>query len=73
MQWATLPTSSSVTAQRLAVAKKDYLKEAIEGFEKWLKLCACAWVLWIILDILPHLPESIGERVANKLLGLVGL
>jgi hypothetical protein len=55
------------------VAKKDYLKEAIEGFEKWLKLCACAWVLWIILDILPHLPESIGERVANKLLGLVGL
>jgi hypothetical protein len=55
------------------VAKKDYLKEAREGFEKWCKLAFYTSILWIILDILPHLPEALGKKVADKLLGMVGL
>jgi hypothetical protein len=55
------------------VAKKDYLKEAREGFEKWMKLACFAMCLWILLDLLPRLPEDLGKRVADKLLGAVGL
>jgi hypothetical protein len=55
------------------VAKKDYLKEARDGFEKWCKLAFYTSILWIILDILPHLPDEMGKKVADKLLGIVGL
>lgn len=55
------------------MAKKDYLKEAREGFEKWCKVAFYTAILWIILDILPHLPEALGKKVADKLLGVVGL
>jgi hypothetical protein len=55
------------------VAEKDYLKEAREGFEKWIRLVCFMAVIWIILDILPRLPEEIGKRVADKLLGMFGL
>lgn len=44
-----------------------------EGAEKWMKLACYAGVLWIVFDILPRLPEDIGKRVADKLLGAVGL
>jgi hypothetical protein len=55
------------------VAERDYLKEARDGFEKWIKLVCILAVIWIALDILPRLPEEIGKRVADKLLGLLGL
>jgi len=65
--------SSCSTVQSSGVGKKDYLKEAREGFEKWCKLAFYTAILWIILDILPHLPDEMGKKVADKLLGLVGL
>ena len=73
MRWGTSGISSLATAQRPDVAKRDYLKEARDGFEKWCKLACYVSVLWIILDILPHLPDEIGKKVADKMLGAVGL
>jgi hypothetical protein len=55
------------------VAKKDYLKEMREGFEKWIKLCCVIGVFWIIFNILPHLPTEIGNRVVDKLLKMLGI
>ena len=55
------------------MAKKDYLKEMREGFEKWIRLCAYAGVVWIFLDILPHLPAEIGGRIVNGLLKKLGI
>lgn len=55
------------------MAKKDYLKEMREGFEKWIRLVCYMGVLYIILDILPHLPDELAKRVADKLLGALGL
>lgn len=55
------------------MAKKDYLKEVQEGFEKWCKLAFYTSILWIILDILPHLPDELGKKVADKLLSMIGL
>lgn len=52
---------------------KDYLKEMREGVEKWIRLCCLIAVLWIILDILPHLPDALGKRIVDKLLGMIGL
>jgi len=55
------------------VAKRDYLKEMRDGVEKWFRLVFYLGVLWIILDILPHLPAELGKRITDKLLGMIGL
>lgn len=55
------------------MAKRDYLKEMREGFEKWMRFTCYMLVLFIILDILPHLPDALGKRIVDKLLGLIGL
>lgn len=52
---------------------KDYLKEAREGFDKWLRLCCKVAVVWWILDVLPHLPDEIAQRVIKKLFSMIGL
>lgn len=67
------PTSSSATARRTHVAKRDYLKEMRDGFERWIKLCCVIGVLWIILNILPYLPTEIGNRVVDRLLRMFGI
>lgn len=51
----------------------DHLKELKKGIDKWIKLATYAAVLWIVLDILPHLPDELGKKVADKLLESVGL
>jgi len=52
---------------------KDYLKEAREGLDKWFRLACKIAVLWWILDLLPHLPDAIANRVIDKLFGMIGL
>lgn len=64
--------SSSLTAPRLDVAN-DHLKELKRGIDRWIKLATYSAVLWIILDILPHLPDELGKKVADKLLKMIGL
>lgn len=51
----------------------EHLKELKKGVDKWIKFATYAAVLWIILDILPHLPDDLGKKVADKLLAAVGL
>lgn len=51
--------------------KKFLTKEIIDGFGKWFKLCCYAYGLWIILDILPHLPDEIAKPIADKLVGMI--
>ena len=51
----------------------EHLKELKKGIDKWIKLATYSAVLWIILDILPHLPDDLGKKVADKLLAAVGL
>ena len=55
------------------MAKRDYLQEMRDGLDKWFRLVFYLGVLWIILNILPHLPDELGKRVADKLLSLLGL
>lgn len=55
------------------MAKRDYRKEMRDGFEKWLKFTCAMLVLWLILNILPHLPAELGKRIVDKLLGMIGL
>ena len=47
--------------------------EVRKGFDKWFKFACNMGVLWIILDILPHLPEELGKKIADKLLAMIGL
>ena len=52
---------------------KKELEEVKKGLDMCINLVANTAVLWIILDILPHLPDELGKRVADKLLGALGL
>lgn len=51
--------------------KKFLTKEIMDGFEKWFKLCCYAYGLWIILDLLPHLPDELAKPIADKLVGFI--
>ena len=46
-------------------------KEIIDGFERWCKLACYAYALWIVLDILPYLPDEIAGPIVDKLLGFL--
>jgi hypothetical protein len=51
----------------------EHLKELKRGIDRWIKFATYAAVLCIVLDILPHLPDELGKKVADKLLAAVGL
>lgn len=51
----------------------EHLKELKKGIDKWIKLATYVAVLIIVLDILPHLPDELGKKVADKMLAAVGL
>lgn len=55
------------------MAKRDYLKEARDGFEKWIRFCAYVWVIWIFLDVLPHLPTEVGKRIVDAIFKKLGI
>lgn len=52
---------------------KDPWAEVRKGLDKWFKLVFYVGCIWIILDILPHLPDELALRIVNKLLGTIGL
>lgn len=52
---------------------QDPWKEVKEGFDKWLKISCYLGFAWIFVDILPHLPVQIVDRIINGLLNKVGL
>lgn len=51
----------------------DPWKEVREGFDKWLKLCCYLGFVWVFIDILPHLPQHLVDRIVDGLLAKVGL
>ncbi len=55
------------------MAKKDYLKEAREGFDRWLNWTIKLLCLWWVLDLLKYLPDAIAKRIMDKLLGMLGI
>jgi hypothetical protein len=55
------------------VGKRDHLREVREGFEKWIKLVVYLGAVWVVLDILPHLPDELAKRIMDKMLGAIGL
>ena len=55
------------------MAKRDYLKEARDGFDKWVRITCILLVFRIFLDILPHLPTELGNRIVNALLRKLGI
>lgn len=55
------------------MAKKDYLKETRDGFERWLKLVCYASVLYFFLDLLPKLPAELGNRIVEGIFKKLGI
>ena len=51
----------------------DPWKEFAQNLDKWLKLCCYLGFAWVFIDILPHLPVHIVERIIDGLLKKVGL
>lgn len=51
----------------------DPWKEVKDGFDKWLKLCCYLGFVWIFIDLLPHLPPHLVDRIVNGLLSKIGL
>lgn len=51
----------------------DPWKEFAQNFDKWLKLCCYIGFAWVLVDILPHLPPALVDRIINGLLAKVGL
>lgn len=66
------PGTSSTTAGRIRVAR-DSLEEIKKGLDKWFKLVFYVGCIWILLDILPHLPDELAIRIIDKLLSTIGL
>lgn len=64
--------SLSTIARRLGVAD-EHLKELKKNIDKWIKLATYVAVLLVVLDILPHLPDELGKKVADKMLAAIGL
>jgi len=52
---------------------KNHLKEAREGFEKWMKLACYVAGFWFLLDIIRYLPTEIADRVIESLLKRLGI
>lgn len=44
-----------------------------KGFERWFGLLPKFGIAFIVLDILPHLPDALAKKVADKILGMLGL
>lgn len=51
----------------------DKWAETRKGFDRWFKLLPKFGVALIVLDILPHLPDALAKKVADKILGMLGL
>jgi len=51
----------------------DPWKEVREGFDKWLKLTCYIGFVWVFIDILPHLPPHLVDRIIDGLLKKLGL
>ena len=52
---------------------RDPWEEFKEGLDKWFKFSCYLGFVWVFLDILPHLPVHIAERIIEALLNKIGL
>jgi hypothetical protein len=44
-----------------------------KGLDKWMGLVPKFGVVWIVLDILPHLPDALAKKIVDKALSALGL
>lgn len=44
-----------------------------KGLDRWLALLPKFGIAWIVLDILPHLPDALAKKIVDKFLGMIGL
>ena len=47
----------------------EYQKQA----DKFFKIFARLYVAYLVIGLLPHLPDELAEKIVNKLLGIIGL
>lgn len=47
----------------------EYQKE----FDKWLKIFVRMCIAWWVLGLLQRIPDSLADKIVNKLLGMIGL
>jgi len=44
-----------------------------KGLDQWFKITCYLGFVWVFIDVLPHLPVHIVERIIDGLLSKVGL
>lgn len=44
-----------------------------KGLDRWLALVPKFGIAWIVLDILPYLPDELAKKIVDKFLGMIGL
>jgi len=50
-------------------AVNEYQKQA----DKFFKIFARLYVAYLVIGLLPHLPDELAGKIVNKLLGMIGL
>jgi hypothetical protein len=50
-------------------AVNEYQKQA----DKFFKIFAKLYVAYLVVGLLPHLPDELAGKIVNKLLGMIGL
>lgn len=50
-------------------AVNEYQKQA----DKFFKIFARLYVAYLVIGLLPHLPNELAGKIVNKLLGMIGL
>jgi hypothetical protein len=55
------------------MAAGDKWAETRKGLDKWFRLLPYFGTVYILLDILPYLPDSIAKKIVDKLLAAAGL
>ena len=47
----------------------EYQKQA----DKFFKIFAKLYVAYLVIGLLPHLPDELASKIVDKLLGMIGL
>ena len=50
-------------------AVNEYQKQA----DKFFKIFARLYVAYLVIGLLPHLPDELAGKIVNKFLGMIGL
>jgi hypothetical protein len=50
-------------------AVNEYQKQA----DKFFKIFAKLYVAYLVIGLLPHLPDKLAGKIVDKLLGMIGL